>query len=74
LLREVIARVGTHRESIRRALAGVGSATPAFDGVTGKIAFDAAGDVPNQSVYVGQVRHGNIEVMEGGESEVARAQ
>jgi branched-chain amino acid transport system substrate-binding protein len=74
LLREVIARVGTHRKSIRRALAGVGSATPAFDGVTGKIAFDAAGDVPNQSVYVGQVRRGNIEVMEGGESEVARAQ
>jgi branched-chain amino acid transport system substrate-binding protein len=74
LLREVIARVGTHRGSIRRGLAGVGSATPAFDGVTGKIAFDAAGDVPNQSVYVGQVRQGDIEVMEGGESVVARAQ
>jgi branched-chain amino acid transport system substrate-binding protein len=74
LLREVIARVGTTRASIRRALAGVGSATPAFQGVTGKIAFDAAGDVPNQSVYVGQVRHGEIDVISDEESEVARAQ
>ncbi len=74
LLRGIIAKVGSHRGAIRRALAGVGSATPAYDGVTGRIAFDAAGDVPNQSVYIGQVRHGDIEVMEGDESEVARSQ
>jgi ABC-type branched-subunit amino acid transport system substrate-binding protein len=49
---------------VRRALAGVGSATAPFDGVTGTVAFDASGDVPNQNVYIGQVKHGAIEVAE----------
>jgi branched-chain amino acid transport system substrate-binding protein len=62
LLREIIARVGTDRSAVRRALAAVGSATPPYDGVTGTVAFDAAGDVPNQNVYMGLVRHGAIEV------------
>jgi branched-chain amino acid transport system substrate-binding protein len=64
LLRDVIARAGTNRAAVRRALAGVGSATAPFDGVTGTVAFDAAGDVPNQNVYIGQVKHGAIEVAE----------
>jgi branched-chain amino acid transport system substrate-binding protein len=62
LLRDVIARAGTDRQAVRRALAGVGSETPAFEGVTGVVAFDAVGDVPDQNVYVGRVHGGAIEV------------
>jgi branched-chain amino acid transport system substrate-binding protein len=65
LLRDVIARVGGEREAVRRALAGVGSASPAFEGVTGIVAFDAAGDVPNQNVYIGLVRNGTVDVVDG---------
>jgi branched-chain amino acid transport system substrate-binding protein len=62
LLRDVIARAGTDRQAVRRALAAVGSETPAFEGVTGVVVFDAAGDVPDQNVYVGMVRGGAVEV------------
>jgi branched-chain amino acid transport system substrate-binding protein len=62
LLRDVIAAAGTDRQAVRRALAAVGSETPAFEGVTGVVAFDAAGDVPDQNVYIGVVRGGAIEV------------
>jgi branched-chain amino acid transport system substrate-binding protein len=62
LLRSVIARAGTDRQAVRRALAGVGSETPAYEGVTGVVAFDAAGDVPDQNVYVGRVHDGTVEV------------
>jgi branched-chain amino acid transport system substrate-binding protein len=65
LLRDVIARAGSDRAAVRRALAGVGSATPPFEGVTGTVAFDANGDVPNQNVYIGLVRHGAVEVVNG---------
>ncbi|MGH7528478.1 MAG: branched-chain amino acid ABC transporter substrate-binding protein [Gemmatimonadales bacterium] len=73
LLRDVIGRVGSKREAVRRALAGVGSATPPFEGVTGTVSFDAAGDVPNQNVYIGLVRRGEIEVAEGA-TQVAQGQ
>jgi branched-chain amino acid transport system substrate-binding protein len=63
LLRGVIAAAGTGRQAVRRALAAVGSATPAFEGVTGVVAFDAAGDVPDQNVYIGMVRGGAVEVV-----------
>jgi ABC-type branched-subunit amino acid transport system substrate-binding protein len=62
LLSEVIARAGTGRQAVRRALAAVGSETPPFEGVTGLVAFDAAGDIANQDVYVGVVRGGTVEV------------
>jgi branched-chain amino acid transport system substrate-binding protein len=62
LLSQVIARAGTDRQAVRRALAGVGSETPAFEGVTGLVAFDAVGDVPAQNVYVGRVHAGAIQV------------
>jgi branched-chain amino acid transport system substrate-binding protein len=62
LLREIIARVGTGREAIRRELAGVGTTIPKFEGVTGAIAFDTAGDLSTQNVYIGLVRHGAVEV------------
>jgi branched-chain amino acid transport system substrate-binding protein len=64
LLREIIERVGTDRGAVRRALAGVGSETKPYDGVTGTVAFDAAGDVPDQNVYMGLVKQGAIEVVE----------
>ena len=62
LLRDVIARVGTERQAVRQALAQVGTGTPAFEGVTGTVKFDAAGDVPDQNVYIGLVRGGAVEV------------
>ncbi|MBA3895382.1 MAG: ABC transporter substrate-binding protein [Gemmatimonadales bacterium] len=64
LLRDVIARAGTGRQAVRRALAATGSEMPAFEGVTGLVAFDAAGDIANQDVYVGIVRGGAVEVTE----------
>jgi branched-chain amino acid transport system substrate-binding protein len=72
LLRDVIARVGSDREAIRRALNGVGSTTPAFEGVTGTVAFDASGDVSTQNVYIGLVRQGAVEVQGDQESMGAR--
>lgn len=65
LLRDVIGRVGNGREAVRRGLAAVGSGTPPFPGVTGPIAFDSAGDVPTQRVYVGVVRSGAMQPAEG---------
>jgi branched-chain amino acid transport system substrate-binding protein len=60
LLRDVIARAGTKRRAVRRELARVGSGAPAFRGVTGVVTFDAKGDVPNQTVYIGVVRNGSV--------------
>ena len=71
LLRDVIARVGPARSAVRRALAGVGSVTPAFEGVTGTVAFDGNGDVPNQNVYIGLVRKGVVQVVNGAEAPAA---
>lgn len=68
LLRDVIARAGTSRGAIRRALAGVGSVTPPFEGVTGTVAFDANGDVPDQNVYIGLVRGGAVGVVNGADA------
>ena len=73
LLRDVIARSGPNRDDVRRALAGVGSATPPFEGVTGTVAFDAAGDVPNQNVYIGLVQRGDVIVAEEATETVAQA-
>lgn len=72
LLRDVVARAGSSREAVRKTLAGVGSATPPFEGVTGTVAFDARGDVPNQNVYIGLVRNGVMTVAEGAAEAVAR--
>jgi ABC-type branched-subunit amino acid transport system substrate-binding protein len=38
----------------------VGTREPAFEGVTGRIAFDAQGDVPAKPVVIGVVRGGNL--------------
>jgi branched-chain amino acid transport system substrate-binding protein len=65
LLRDVIARAGTEREAIRSELARVGSRVAAFRGVTGVVAFDARGDVPNQAVYIGVVQNGAVRLAGG---------
>jgi branched-chain amino acid transport system substrate-binding protein len=65
LLRDVMTRVGSKREDVRGALARIGSDHPAFKGVTGTVAFDMRGDVPNQAVYIGVVRDGEIRLASG---------
>jgi branched-chain amino acid transport system substrate-binding protein len=65
LLRDVIARAGPERAAVRRELARVGSGTPAFQGVTGTVAFDGRGDVPNQAVYIGVVHDGAVNLAKG---------
>ncbi|HEU4588689.1 MAG TPA: ABC transporter substrate-binding protein [Gemmatimonadales bacterium] len=65
LLRDAIARVGTGREAIRRAIAGVGTATPPYAGVTGRIAFDSLGDVPGAAVHIAVIRNGTVLHAEG---------
>jgi branched-chain amino acid transport system substrate-binding protein len=60
LLRDVIARVGTDRQAVRDELARVGNRSPAFAGVTGRVAFDSLGDVPASQVHVAVVRGGAV--------------
>jgi branched-chain amino acid transport system substrate-binding protein len=60
LLRDVFVRAGSKRADVRRVLAQIGTTLPAFNGVTGKVAFDMRGDVPNQAVYIGMVRDGEV--------------
>lgn len=65
LLREVMSKVGPKRADVRRALAQVGTGIPAFKGVTGTVAFDMRGDVPNQAVYMGIVQDGEVRLASG---------
>jgi branched-chain amino acid transport system substrate-binding protein len=65
MLREAIARVGTSRRKVRDAIAAIGTSTPAFDGLTGKIAFDSSGDVPALDVVVGVFAHGTLRPVSG---------
>lgn len=53
---------GTGRRAIRDYLASLGGddGPPAYEGVTGRIAFDEHGDVRNKSVVVGVIRGGRI--------------
>jgi branched-chain amino acid transport system substrate-binding protein len=60
LLAQVIANAGTDRRAIRDRLARTGVDVPAYDGVTGTIAFDARGDVPAKPVVIGTVRGGQL--------------
>jgi branched-chain amino acid transport system substrate-binding protein len=56
ILARAISAVGTDRVKIVDYLGGVGSATPAYDGVTGRISFDENGDAKEKPVAVGVVR------------------
>jgi ABC-type branched-subunit amino acid transport system substrate-binding protein len=49
-----------NRRAIRDYLAGVGTDTPAFEGVTGTVVFDENGDVPDKEVVVGVIRNGRL--------------
>jgi branched-chain amino acid transport system substrate-binding protein len=60
LVADAIRDAGTRRAAIRDALAAVGTSRPAYDGVTGRIAFDPRGDVPDKTVVIGVVREGRI--------------
>ena len=65
LLARALAVTGPHRAGIRAYLAGVGTEYPAFEGVTGRIAFDEHGDVPNKAVVIGVVRGGRLVTAQG---------
>src|SRR5437867_1756515 len=60
LLATVLMDAGTGRRAVRDRLARVGRDLPPFEGVTGRIAFDARGDVPSKSVVIGTVREGQL--------------
>lgn len=59
LIKQAIEEGGTSRRAVRNALAAIDNARP-FEGVTGRIAFDSRGDVPDKTVVVGVVREGRI--------------
>lgn len=60
LLARALRAVGPDRARLRDYLAGVGTKTPAFEGVTGRIAFDEHGDVPDKDVVIGVVHNGAL--------------
>jgi branched-chain amino acid transport system substrate-binding protein len=62
LLASVLAETGggTDRRAVRDRLARIGGDLPAFEGVTGTIAFDGRGDVPAKPVVIGVVRGGRL--------------
>lgn len=66
LLAQAISAAGPSRRAVRDYVARVGNGLPAFAGVTGKIAFDDAGDVPSKGVVIAVVRGGRV-VAEKGE-------
>lgn len=60
LLRDAMLRGGTGRRELRDAVAAIGRTQPAFIGLTGSIAFDENGDVPQLNIQVGVVRNGTL--------------
>jgi branched-chain amino acid transport system substrate-binding protein len=62
LLARALAQTGPDRRKLRDYLERVGreGGSPAYDGVSGRIAFDENGDVPGKEVSVGMVRGGQL--------------
>ncbi len=60
LLARALADAGTDRRAVRDYLARIGRGLPAYEGVTGAIAFDTRGDVPAKPVVIGAVRDGRL--------------
>ena len=60
LIVEALREVGTDRMALRDYVASVGSSRPAFEGVSGRIAFDPNGDVAGKEVAMGVVRNGML--------------
>jgi branched-chain amino acid transport system substrate-binding protein len=65
LLRAALLRAGTDRKALRDAVADIGRGAPAFEGLTGTIAFDENGDVPQLDIQIGVVRNGALRPAEG---------
>jgi len=64
LIAEAIRAGGARRAAIRDALAQLGHARAAYEGVTGRIVFDEHGDVPDKAVLVGVARGDRIVLAE----------
>ena len=60
LLRDALLRSGTNRKALRDAVADIGRGSPAFQGLTGTIAFDENGDVPQLNIQIGVVHNGTL--------------
>ncbi len=60
LLAQGIASAGSDRLALRDYLASVGSRRPAYEGVSGRIAFDSNGDVPGKPLTIAIVRNGRL--------------
>ncbi|MEP6744980.1 MAG: ABC transporter substrate-binding protein [Gemmatimonadota bacterium] len=65
LLAKLIADVGTDRVRLRNALAQVGTVRPAYEGISGRIAFDSLGDVPEKRVLIARAQGGEVHAVEG---------
>jgi branched-chain amino acid transport system substrate-binding protein len=60
LLARAVADAGRNRRAVRDYLVRLGRGKTPFEGVTGKIAFDAGGDVPGKTVVIGVVQNGQL--------------
>lgn len=60
LLRDVIGAAGVNRRAIITALTTLGSDIPPYQGVTGILAYDGAGDLARMPVLIGVVRNGAV--------------
>lgn len=60
LLAAALDAAGPDRHAIRNYLASVGTGRPAFEGVTGRIAFDSLGDVRAKPLSIAIVRNGRL--------------
>jgi branched-chain amino acid transport system substrate-binding protein len=60
LLSRVIEQVGRDRSKIRDYLAGVGTETEPYEGITGQVVFDSSGSVVDRNVVIGVVRNNRL--------------
>jgi len=60
LVARALERAGAERQIVRDYLARVGQGREQFEGVTGRIAFDATGDARGKSVVIGVVHDGAL--------------
>lgn len=60
VLADALRKVGGDRKALRDYVAGIGTSTPAIEGVSGKIRFDENGDVEGKDVAISVVRGGKL--------------
>jgi len=65
ILAQAVSAVGTDRVRIRSYLAGMGTDTEPFEGVSGTIGFDENGNLSNPTVDIGVVRNGEVVPADG---------